>query len=48
MTRRLKKRTPLLVWEAFFGTGEAISANLLTGEATEAHLTGALGQGVYC
>ena len=27
-------------------TGEAISANLLTGEATGAHLTGALGQRV--
>ena len=26
--------------------GEAISANLFTGEATKAHLMGALGQGV--
>ena len=27
-------------------TGEEISANLLTGEATGVHFTGALGQGV--
>ena len=29
-----------------FGTGGVISANLLTGEATEVHLTGVLGQAV--
>ena len=32
--------------QAQFGTGEAIPENLLTGEATGAHLTGAVGQGV--
>ena len=32
--------------KAKFGTGEAISANLSTGESTEAHPIGALGQGV--
>ena len=36
----------LLAGETKFGTGEPISANLLTGEATGAHLIGALGQGV--
>ena len=36
----------LFVGEAKFGTGETISANLLTGEATGEHLTGALGLGV--
>ena len=29
------------------GTGETISANLLTREATGVHFTGALGQGVF-
>ena len=44
---RGKKRIHLLAGEVQFGTGETTSANLSTGEPTEAHLTGALGQGVY-
>ena len=41
------KNIYLLAGEASFGCGEAISANLSTGEATGAHLTGVLGQSVY-
>ena len=40
------KNIYLLVGETQFVTGEVISANLSTGEATGAHLTGVLGQGV--
>ena len=36
----------LLAGEIYFGTGETISAKLLTGEATRAHLTEARGQNV--
>ena len=37
----------LLAKEAWFGAKETLSAKLSTGEATGAHLTGALRQGVY-
>lgn len=40
-------RKNLLTAKAEFGTGEALSAKLLTREATVSHLTGALGQGVH-
>ena len=40
------KHIHLLPEETKYRTGEAISANLLAGEATGVHLTGALGQGV--
>ena len=43
---RVQKRFYLLAKEGYFGTEETVSANLLTGQATRAHLTGALGQGV--
>ena len=36
---RGRRLIPLLAGEAYFATGEAISANLSTGEATGAHLT---------
>ena len=41
-----RKRFSSLATEASFRTGEAISAELSTGEATGAHVTGALEQGV--
>ena len=41
-----KKHIHLLAGEAKLRNGEVISANLLTGEATEVHLTGVLGQAV--
>ena len=41
-----RKSIHLLVGEAQFGTGEAVSANLSTGKATGAHVTGSLRQGV--
>ena len=41
-----RKHIHLLPGEANHGTGEAISATLLFGEAAGVHLTGALGQGV--
>ena len=41
-----RKLIHVLAGEAQFGTGEAISANVLTGEDTGVHLTGVLGQGV--
>ena len=44
---RGKKLIHLLSGEAQFGTEVAISGNLCTGEVTRAHLTGALGQGVF-
>ena len=44
---RGRKLIQLLAGEAELGTGEAISASLSTGEATWAHLTVALGQGVF-
>ena len=44
---RGKKLIHLLAGEVQFGTGETTSANLSTGEPTEAQFTGALGQGVY-
>ena len=43
---RGQKLFHLLAGEGCFRTGETVSANLLTGEATGAHLTGALGLGV--
>ena len=42
-----RKLVYLLAGKAKFGTGEAIPANLLAAKATEVHLTGALGQGVF-
>ena len=39
---RVQKRYHLLAKEGYFGTEETVSANLLTGQATRAHLTGAL------
>ena len=44
---RNRKPIHLFAGEAQFGTKEAISANLLTMEATWAHLTGAFGQGAF-
>ena len=41
-----RKHIHLLAGEAKFGTGEAISGNLLAGEATGTHFTGVLRQGV--
>ena len=43
---RGKKLIHLLAGEAQLGTGETTSAYLSTGTPTEAHLIGALGQGV--
>ena len=43
---RGRKHFHLLPEEIKHGTGEEISANLLAGEATGAHLTRGLGQGV--
>ena len=42
----VEKLFHLFTWEGYFGNEETVSGNLLTGEATGAYLTGALGQGV--
>ena len=44
--KRGRKLICLQAGEAKFGTGAVTSGNLLTEEATGAHLTGALSQGV--
>ena len=43
---RRRKFISLLAEEVQFVTGEVVSANLSTGDATGAHLAGALGQGI--